>query len=231
MIILLHGDNTTASRQELMRRVEEAKKSGKEIRKLDGNATDAPGLTQAIQSASLFGGSVFVVIEGLLAKFGKKEKQAGELTDIIKKSVDSADIILLEGKLIGKTLTGLLGEKSEVQIFQTPVVIFKFLDAIGPGRSASSISLLREALALDHSELIFSLLVRRVRQLNMLRDGVTPDGLQGWQAGRLTTQAKSFTMDRLLAMEKRLLAIDISIKDGSSPFSLVQQLELFFVDL
>ncbi|MDP1722994.1 MAG: hypothetical protein Q8L37_07375 [Candidatus Gottesmanbacteria bacterium] len=231
MLILLHGDHIVASRAALTERIDEAKKQGKEIRQLDGNAVDAPSLTQALESSSLFGGIVLVVIEGLLTKLGKKEKQAVQLTDIIKRSGESGDIILWEGKEIGKILTGLLGTKTSIQLFKTPVVIFKFLDGVAPGRAPGLLSLFGEALAVDAPELIFTLLVRRVRQLIQLRDNVTPDGLQGWQAGRLTSQAKSFTMDKLLSMEKNLLDIDVSIKTGTSPFPLAQQLELFIVDL
>ena len=93
------------------------------------------------------------------------------------------------------------------------------------------LELFHQALLIDAPERIFVMIVRRVRELIMVKDGVTPEGLQGWQAGRLTSQAKSFTMDKLLSMEKILLEIDISIKTGTSPFPLAQQLELFFIDL
>ncbi|MEK7544408.1 MAG: hypothetical protein AAB557_06055 [Patescibacteria group bacterium] len=231
MLILLHGDHIVSSRADLTRLIAEAKSHGKEMRQLDGNTIDAPGLTQALESTSLFGGMVFVVIEGLLTKLGKKEKQAIQLTDIIKRSGETGDIILWEGKEIGKILTGLLGSKVSVQLFKTPVIIFKLLDGIVPGRAVTLLPLLQEALSIDAAELIFTLLVRRVRQLIQLRDGVTPEGLQGWQASRLTSQATSFTMDKLLSMESKLLHIDISLKTGSSPFPLAQQIELFFVDL
>ncbi len=231
MIILLHGDYIVSSRRTLIERIEEAKKQEKEVRQLDGNIVDAPSLTQALESSSLFGGSILVVIEGLLTKLGKKEKQAVHLTDIIKRSDESADVILWEGKEIGKMLIALLGPKASVQLFKTPVVIFKFLDSIAPGNTAAILGLLQQSLAVDAPEPIFTLLVRRVRQLIQLRDNVTPEGLQGWQAARLTSQAKSFTMDKLLSMEKKLLAIDISIKTGTSPFPLAQQLELFIIDL
>lgn len=231
MISLIHGDHIVASRAELLRRIEEAKKQGKEVRQFDGKSLDALTLTQAVESSSLFGGTTLVVIEGLLTRLGKKEKQATQLTDILKQSADTTDIILWEDKEIGKTLIALLGTKFSVQLFKTPVVIFQLLDGLAPGKAASILGLLHQALARDAAELIFTLLVRRVRQLIQLRDNVTPDGLQGWQATRLTSQAKSFTMDKLLSMEKKLLEIDISIKTGSSPFPLTQQLELFLVDL
>lgn len=231
MLVLLHGDHIVSSRTELTRRIAEAKNQEKEIRQFDGSLVDAQSLTQALESSSLFGGTVLVVIEGLLTKLGKKEKQAIPLTDIIKQSADTADIILWEGKEIGKILTGLLGTKASVQLFKTPVVIFKLLDSVAPGRAAAILPLLQEALSIDAAELIFTLLVRRIRQLIQLRDNVTPEGLQGWQAGRLTSQAKSFTMDKLLSMEKKLLDIDIATKTGASPFALAQQLELFLIDI
>ena len=53
MIVLLHGDHIVSSRVDLTRRIEEAKSHGKEIRQLDGNTIDAPGLTQALESSSL----------------------------------------------------------------------------------------------------------------------------------------------------------------------------------
>ncbi|MBI5620255.1 hypothetical protein HY949_00575 [Candidatus Gottesmanbacteria bacterium] len=231
MIYLLHGDHIVSSRAALTQRIDDTKKQGKEVRQLDGNIIDALSLTQALESSSLFGGTVLVAIEGLLTKLGKKEKQAVLLTDILKRSAEATDIMLWEGKEIGKTLTALLGPKPSIQLYKTPVVIFKFLDGIAPGRAPMLVSLLREALAVDAAELIFTLLVRRVRHLIQLRDNVTPEGLQAWQAARLTSQAKSFTMDKLLSMEKKLFAIDISIKTGTSPFPLAQQLELFFVDM
>jgi hypothetical protein len=80
-------------------------------------------------------------------------------------------------------------------------------------------------------ELIFSMIVRRIRHLIQLRDGIVPDTLQGWQASRLTRQAKLFTMDRLVAMYKRLFDMEFSVKNGSSPFTISQLIEQFLVDL
>lgn len=217
MITLLHGDNTTASREELIRRIEEAKKAGKEIRRLEGKSLDSLTITQAVESSSLFGGTVLVVIEKFLNK-GAKLPAA------------DTDVILWEDKEIGKTLISQLGDKVEVKLFKIPPAIWQLLDGMKPGNT-QLLSLLPRVLERDAAELVFTMIVRRVRHLIQLRDSVTPEGLQGWQAGRLTSQAKSFTMDKLLSMEKQLLDIDVSIKTGVSPFPLAQQLELFFVDL
>lgn len=209
MITLLHGDNTTASRAELIRRIEEAKKAGKEIRQLDGKGLDTLTLTQALESSSLFGGDILVVIE----KF---------ITRGTKLPATNTDVIIWEDKEIGKTGINGLGAKVSVQLFKTPVVIWEFLDRL-------TLTLLHKALERDAPELIFSLLVGRIRQLIMLKDNVTPEGLPGWQAARLTRQARLFTMDKLLAMERKLLEIEVSIKTGSSPFTLAQHLELWLL--
>jgi len=231
MITLLHGDDIVASRQELTQRIQEAKNDGKELRWLDGRTLTNLSLAQAIESPSLFGGELLVVIDGLFRTFGKKEKRISTFTDILKRSAQTTETILWEEKEIIKSLIALLGSQSSIKLFKTPVIIWELLDSIRPGNRRVLIPRLQQALAHHAAELIFTLLVRRVRQLIIVRDGKKPEGLQEWQVMRLTRQAKSFTMGKLLTMEKRLLEIDISIKTGASPFPLPQLMELFIVDM
>lgn len=224
MITLLHGDHIVASREELTLRIEEARYNGKEVRRFDGKTLDALTLTQAVESSSLFGGTVLVVIERFLSKDTK-------LAEIIKRSAGSTDSIIWEDKEIGKTLVGLLGAGIEVKLYKIPAVIWDLLDSIKPENASRLLALLSQVLKRDAAELVFYHVVNRVRSLIMIKDGVAPEAIKPWQAGRLTSQAKSFTMDRLLSMEKRLLDIDASIKTGTSPFPLAQQLELFVSDI
>ena len=229
MITLLHGDNITSSRNVLT----SLKSQGvnREIRQLDGNGLDVTMLTQALESSGLFGTEVLIVIENLLSKSKKNEKSIDELIDILAKNEKTAQVILWEGKEITPAVIKRLGSRVDARLHKTPKVIFQLLDGLQPRNGVSLLPLLQKTLQTDAAELFFSMLVKRIRQLMMLKDNVALEGLQGWQAGRLTSQSKSFTMDRLLIMEKRLLEIDISIKTGTSPFPLAQQLELFFVDL
>lgn len=224
MITLLHGDHAAASREELTRRTEEAKKQGKEIRRLDGKALDALTLTQAVESSSLFGGTVLVIIERFLTKDTK-------LAHIIKRSADSADIIIWEDKEVGKTLIAQIDANASVKLFKIPAVIWELLDSMKPANASRLLALLSQVLKRDAAELVFYHVASRVRSLIMIKDGVVPEKIKPWQAARLTSQTKSFTMDKLLAMHGRLLSIDISTKTGTSPFPLAQQLELFFVDI
>lgn len=226
MITLLHGDETDASRAEFNRMKEAA--SGKEIRTLDGRAIDPANLTQALGSTSMFGGDTVVFIERLFGKLGKKTKLIESLATIIRES--TSDVVLWEDKEAGATVIKSLG-KADVRLFKTPAVIFQFLDNLAPANTKQSLLLYEKVVSQDAPELVHTMISRRVRQMIQLHDGIVPEGLQSWQAGRLTHQAKLFTMDRLLVMYKKLLEMEFSIKNGSSPFTLKELTEQFLVDL
>lgn len=227
MIIVLHGDNVETSRIELNRLKSEAR--GKEIRQLSGRQLDADVLVQALEAHSIFGGETFVIIENLFGKLGRKTKLIAELAEIINRANDTA-VVLWEDRELGPAVLKNLG-KPQVKLFKYPVLIFQFLDNLKPGNSKYIIPLFQKLVAAEPPEIIFSMIVRRFHQLIELADGVTPEGLAPWQASRLTTQAKSFTMDKLVAMHKRLLAIEYSTKTGASPFNLSQQIEMFLISL
>lgn len=229
MITLLHGDNIEASRLALNRLKQGA--TGREIRHLDGSRLDKTTLTQALESKSLFGEETLVIVENLFSKIGKKFKLIEELATIIRESSTGMDVVVWEDREVGTSVTKNFGSLARINLFKTPPIIFQILDGIHPDNRTLLMDLLHRALETDSVERIFSMIIRRVRELIMIKDGVTPEGLQSWQAARLTSQARLFTMEKLLTMEKCLLAIDISTKTGTSPFSLAQQLELLFVDL
>ncbi len=226
MITLLHGDNTEASRA-VFRQMKEAA-VGKEIRVLDGRTLDETKLTQALESSSMFGGDAIVFIENLFGKLGRQQKLIESLSAIIKGS--SADVVLWEDKEVGVTVTKSLGQ-ADVRLFKTPVVLFQFLDGLTPKCASKLLPVYQGLIEKEAPELVSTMIARRLRQLIQLSDGVTPAGLQGWQATKLTHQAKLFTMDRLLFMYKKLLEMEFSIKNGSSPFSLSQLTEQFIIDL
>lgn len=229
MITLLHGDDILASRNALTSLKLESK--DREIRELNGNGLDPTSLTQSLESGGLFGTEILIVLENLLTKSGKKGKTTDDLLDVLVRNERNTKVILWEGKEITPTVIKRLGSQVDIRLFKTPKVIFQLLDGLRPHGGVTLLPLLQQTLAKDAAELFFSMLVKRIRQIIMLRDGVIPEGLQGWQATRLTSQSKLFTIDELLSMEKRLFEIDVSIKTGASPFPLAQQLELFFIDI
>lgn len=171
---------------------------------LDGKLLDATQLAQS--AASLFGEEIY--IERLLSKQPKLVLHV------------PSDAVLWEDKEISAAVIKKLSNPT-VKLFKLPVLLFQFLDTF-------SLALYQK---LDNPELVHFMLAKRVRQLIQIRDGVVPEGLQGWQASRLTRQAKVFTMERLLSMYKKLLEIEFSVKNGSSPFTLSELTEQFLLEL
>jgi DNA polymerase III delta subunit len=229
MIYLIHGDNTTASREEFHQL--KAKMAGKEIRDLSGKSVDLAALTQALESGSMFGGDTAVFIDNLFGSLGLKIKLCEQYAEIIRNAGDSLDIVLWEEKEIGKTVQNGLGPKIINRMFKLPVLIFNFLDGIRPDNVQSLLMQYQKLKETAASELIFAMIIRRFRQLVMLRDNVMPEGLQEWQAARLTTQAEYFSMEQLTDLYQKLINIEYLIKSGLSPYNFDKQLELFLVDL
>lgn len=229
MITLLHGDHIEASRNELNSLKREAK--GKEIRSIDGRGLDATALTQALGSSSLFGSEVLVVVENLFSKLGKKTNLIEKLAKILSIAAKDTDIILWEDKELGITVIKSLGSSVKAIPFKIPSLIFQLLDALRPDSAKTLLPLYQKLVESEPTELVFTMITRRLRQLLMVAGGAAPEGLQGWQVGKLTTQSKFFTIDILVHMYKKLLDIEYSLKTGATPFTLAQLTEQFFIDL
>lgn len=226
MITLIHGDDVESSRRELNRLRGLA--VGKEIRSLDGRGLTDTALTQSLESGSMFGGETLVIIENLFGKLGKKQKLIARLAEIIKGSPSEA--VLWEDKEVGATVINSLGN-AKIQLFKTPIALFQLLDSIKPNSAKTILALFQKTLETHAPELTYTMIVRRIRQLIQVADGVIPEGLQSWQVSRLTSQARSFTMNRLIDRYRRLLDMEYSIKSGVSPFSLTQLLEQYLIDI
>lgn len=229
MIILLHGDDRQSSRAALL--ALKKKFSHLDLRLLNGKTADENALVQAIESQSVFGGSTAIIIENLLTTLGGKPKAMEHVGDILKRSAESATIILWEEKEVSPSTIRHLGSHVEGNLFKIPAVIFSFLDAIRPGNATQLLSLYAKTMEHSAAELIFTLLVRRLRTLMQLSGGTTPKGMAPWQLTRLTKQARFFTMDQILTMEKQLLDAEYAIKTGNSPYTLSQHIERFVIAL
>ncbi len=229
MLYVLHGDQPESARKKLTEL--KAAVKNREVREIDGKHIDPTSLVVALESSSLFGTDVCVIIEGFISSAKKREKAFASTLSKILDASSSADIILYEEKEIDKTTLAKLGSAASVFLFKTPVILFQFLDSLRPGNAKTTLAYFSDTVAHEAAEVVFVLIVRRVRQLIQLADHITPDGLQSWQAGRLTAQARHFTIEQLVAMHEELLAIDIAIKTGATPFTLAQLLEQFIIKL
>jgi DNA polymerase III delta subunit len=228
MLTILHGDNIVASRSELVRLKETAK--DKEIRDINGKNIDQSDLRQAVESLSLFGNTILIVIENTFSSIGRKEKQIKLLSEIINTASNTVDIILWEPKELGKTVLGEF-KKANIQIYKTPAIIFEFLDALVPQRTKQILTVFEKTAEAVPAELILYMIQMRIRHLIQIKDQITPEKMSPWQAMRLTNQAKSFTMDKLLSMRTKLIDLEYSLKTGATPYNLTQLIITFILDI
>jgi DNA polymerase III delta subunit len=229
MITLLHGEYIEASRAELNRLIERAK--GREIRRVEGKSVDASLLVQSLESSSLFTTDTLVVVEQLFGKLGRQTKKIAQYAEIITRAADQMDIILWEDSQLTVAMIKHLGASVAVREFTLPVLIFQFLDSVRAGNRKQTLSIFSDLIRTHAPELVFSMLVKRVRQLMLLVTGGQPAGLAAWQLTRLTTQAKSFTIDELIVLYGKLADAEYSIKSGSSAFTFRQRIEQVLVTL
>lgn len=228
MITLIHGDYIEASRRELNRLKDKA--TGKEIIMLDGAVTDETDLIQAVESSSLLSFQKLVVIESIFSKNSRNTQLIAKFTSLLAKT-DGVDIILWEQKELTPSIMRKLGNTIVNRLFKVPPRIFTFLDGIRPGNASMLLPIYRSLITNEPSELVFAMLVKRIRQLIQVKDQIKPVTISPWQLSRLTMQSNSFTMEKLTGMYKKLLTIEQTLRTGVSPFTLSQQIELFIINL
>lgn len=227
MITILHGDNFVASRQHLNQTIKKHKSNKTEIARFDGRNLKPEALTQALESASLFGQDQFIVIEDFLCQ--PHSNQKSQLTDIILKN-SAKTIILWEKKPIS-ALVKKQFPQAAIKEFKTPRIVFKFLDSIKPNHSQTSLQLLHQCYQKDAPALVFYLFSRRLTQLIQVLDA--PESLKTapWQTNKLKTQAKNFTLNKLTQLHRQLLDIDYQIKTGQTDLPLAAHLDLLLAKL
>ncbi len=229
MLYLLHGDDIATSRNRLI----QLKKlfTGSEQRVLDGKSLDETTLTQAVSSHSLFGNETLVIIENLFGRLGKKVKLIDKLAKILVTESANSEIILWEDREIGLTVSKSLGAKAKIEVYKLPVVLWQFLDTLTPKKTKYLLNLYEKAVTTNAPELLFALLVKRIRQLIMLNGGIKPVDLQSWQAARLTTQAQNFTIEQLELAHANLLHLEYRLKSGNTPFGMSELIEQWLIEL
>lgn len=229
MITLLHGDNIESSRNELTSMIMSRK--DKEIRRLDGKHLDENSLIQALESNSLFGSMILVVIENLFTQLGRKTKRIKEFTKIIDDNTQTAECICWEPKELSKETLSCFTSKVINKVFSIPKTIFIFLDNIKTNNAKALLASLDELFTTSPPELVWSMMITRMRQLIQIQSGVTPAKLQAWQVFRLTNQTRSFTMEKLLKSYKNMLEMEYALKSGTSPFTMSDMIKQWILEL
>jgi len=224
MIRIYHGEYQQASRDAYFVALSGYKNPV--IRRLEGKTLTIEMLIQTTESGLLFESAHVVAIDNLFTSLGKKQKQSKAYAEYINKA--KCDVLLWESKELPSGILKLFPNAAITQ-FRIPASIFSLLDALGPENAKKTIPIFRKLIESEAPEIVYTMILMRVRQLLMSKDGVTITGQKDWQIARLTRQAASFTMEKLLTMHNQLYSMDSSIKTGTSPFTLAQHIEQMLI--
>ncbi len=228
MIHLIHGEDIVTSRKEL--ETLKSKHVDKELVMIEGKSVTLTDLTQALQSTSLFGGERLVVIESYLSRFSRgKDADLEQAVEIMLGS--SHEIVLWEGKEIGKLILKKFPETIDRALFNPTQLLFRFLDTISPGKQKILLATFAQVMRQEAAELVLYMLVRQFRFLLLSQSGQGVGSLAPWQQSKLAAQAKLFTDEQLLAAYTGLFDIEYRSKTGQSPFNLTSNLRQFLVEL
>lgn len=235
MITILHGDNQVASRQRLTAFKDEAKSQGKEIITLEGKGIDKTLLIQSFESGSLFSLPKLVVIENLIGSLRTGSKIKDEIIEYLITGKFDSDVIVWEGKSVGKSLLKLKKQKHvKVEDFKMPVVIFKLVESLTPTTVNEALFYLDETLKTTPVEVAFTMIVRQFRILLGLATNAPLEEIQKmapWSRGKTTRQTAFFSPEKLKVLYKQLLIIDYQTKTGRTPFDLTKATQQFIISL
>lgn len=228
MIIIIHGDDTPASRQQLYNLKDQAKDS--EIIDLSGDKITLSEIYNVFNTGLLFNLKKLVIIENLFSS--GSETQKDEILHYLKNTVIEDSIIIWEKKEVGSALLKKYFPKAKVILCKIPQMLFRFLDSLGADPASSTLLSFQNIIKDKEAEFIFVMLLRQIRLLIMVKETHGEGtGLAPWQIHKLAGQARYFSCEKLIALYRQLLHLEYKIKTGQTPYTMKEQLDIFFTGL
>lgn len=229
MLHLIHGDNQVASRQKLTELIQATKAHNQRIETLGAESLDRATLEAALLAENLFGEDKLLIIEGVFSL--PKSKKKDELIDLITSA--SIDVALWEKKSISKTDQKKLSPQSTITEYKISQKLWQFLDQLSPSTTSKTTLLknLHESVEQESAEFVFVMMIRQIRLLIQVKEKDPTLKLAPFMQGKLERQAKSFTLQQLLAIHHQLYLLDQQHKQSASPLSFAAELDLLVINL
>ncbi|MBI1863703.1 hypothetical protein HYS03_00635 [Candidatus Woesebacteria bacterium] len=215
-ITLIHGEDTEKSRQRYINIINSLKKKNWEIIKI--NLEDKLKFSDKVStSSSLFSDKTLFVVD----KFNKLS--VSELSKLKNLKTDSNILFWQSGKALQKNLK-LLPKETNIEKFELPFLIFKFLDSFQPKNSVICIKLFHDVLEEEPVELVFAMLASLVKDLYWA--SVSPETLpyQPWRVNKLKSLGQKFGGLKLKKLIQTMAELDI--KSKTSQINLITSLDL-----
>lgn len=222
-LMILHGDNTVQSRQKLYELTSAAKLANKSVIHLEAKKLEIIDLEQQLGTSGLFDEPKVIVIEELLGLLKSKNKTA--LIEYVAGSdLSDLDLILWEKKKVTATaLKPFAKLKPNIQEFKTSSAVFTWLDNLFVKDKKKRLQLFLKASQQDGAEMCLAMLNRQIRLLLTAKSGGVVKGAP-FMIQKLNAQAKSLTLEQLLAIHEQLTFLDYHWKTGRLKLSLEQEI-------
>ncbi|NCN45015.1 MAG: hypothetical protein COU63_00355 [Candidatus Pacebacteria bacterium CG10_big_fil_rev_8_21_14_0_10_36_11] len=226
MIKILHGENTIKSREKLVSLLTDLQAKGIKIVRLEANKLNLPELEAALIQTDLFGATETVVIEELHSLL--KSKRKDQLINLV--AAANKDVILWEKRDLTKPMLAKF-PNANIEMFKLSSALFSWLDLFhSETQIQKNLESLHKAIEANTDHMCFVMLMRQVRLLIQIKEGIIPPGAP-FMIQKIKKQANYFSLPTLLQIHEDLFKIDMDLKSSKGFSSLQQRLDLLVVNL
>ncbi len=222
MITILFGENSAESRNKYVSLRNEYTANNYEIIEL--TADILPELDKWLfDTQLLFAPKRAFFGQNLLSK--KEQREILKKYDTLK---TEAHFILWEESIDDKTAKYAFTTAKLVP-FKFPQNIFQLLDGLYPGNKQASLTLLSSVVNSVDENIIYFMIVKRIRELLLLKEGQEIPKLAGWQKSRLSNQAQKWPLEKLCNFYDALYRIEVLNKTSGTPYQLKKALDILII--
>lgn len=226
MLYIIYGEDQASSRNKLIELIG----GSKDILRIDGKKQGVPEIESQLSAGNLFSDKKTVIIE-----YFSKIKPQAELIKIIQtfSSDQNVQIIMWDEDDLDKRLIEKLGN-AKTFAFSFPKLFYSFLDGFFPKSGKTSRELLNQLLKNTSPEQLVYSLIKRLRQLMILKTGEYEEfeefkRMGDWQIGKLRKQAGLWSDEELKKTFLKFAEVDEKIKTGGLSLPLAKHLDILFL--
>jgi DNA polymerase III delta subunit len=226
MITVIYGDDIEKTRNLFIEKKKEFMNSEAFLMNEKSQYND---LMNYISTISFFEQKKIVFIENL--SNNQSEVNKAKILELILNTKKDNDYIIWESKsFTDQKIKSIYKDSIYIKI-DLPKQIFKFMDALNNTHKKHIMTIFDEVVKNVEPEIIFSMLVRQFRLMIIAKDNPTSlkSELAPWQISKLNKQVQSTDIIELKNQYRQLLAIDINLKTGRTPYNQKQLLDIFFL--
>lgn len=234
-LYILHGDNATTSRNQVGEYISKATAQQLPITHIEGKHITTAALESALSAQELFATKKLVVLTELLTgpASNLKKSLAAIITKNLPQATDTTLLIWESKKLTATALKPFLELKPTITENKLSSALFTWLDSLSgsytPTSLKHSLTLLHTAVQQDGAFTCLSMFSRQTRMLIAAKEK-QPIAGPPFMIQKLSKQATTFSLEKLLKLHQALAHLDYQYKTSSPSVSLAAALDLLILN-